>query len=126
MYRFFDGFLFRFVLDLAAFWTGLVVQVGAMLGSIYAIQEAKQNQIAKIAKISTAPRRELNSEGLAVLKMTTKSTKNPSKMDTNIHQKSDHMLTSIFHRFFVGFGGFGGPSWSPKCIKNGFETHMKR
>ena len=76
--------------------------------------------------MSTAPRRELNSEGLAVLKMTTKSTKNPSKMDTNIHQKSDHMLTSIFRRFLVGFGGFGGPSWSHKCIKNWFENHMKR
>ena len=87
---------------------------------IYTIQEAKQNQIAKIARSGTAPRRELNSEGVAVLKMTTKSTKNPLEIDSNINQKSDHILTSIFHRFLIGFGGFGGPSWSPKCIKNGF------
>ena len=125
MYNFLSWFVYGFLSIFVWFWSGLVVQVGAMLGSIY-YPRAKQNQIPKIAKISTAPRRELNSEGLAVLKMTTKLTKNPSKMDTNIHQKSDHMLTSIFHRFFVGFGGFGGPSWSPKCIKNGFQTHMKR
>ena len=89
------------------------------------IQEAMQEPTPQICKISTAPGRELNSEGVAVLKMTTKWTTNPSKMDTNIDQKSDHILTLIFHRLLIGFGGFGGPSWSPKCIKNGFETHMK-
>ena len=94
--------------------------------ALYTIQEAKQNQIAKIAKISTAPRRECNFEGSAVLKMAPKSPTNPSEMDTNIDQKPDHMLTSIVHRFLVSFAGLGGPSWSPKCIKNGFETHMKR
>ena len=72
--------------------------------ALYTIQEAKQNQIAKIAGNGTAPRRELNSEGLAVLKMTTKSTNNPLEMDTNIDQKSDHILTSICHRLLVGFG----------------------
>ena len=113
---------YRFWCDFGVVWWSKLEPCWAL----YTIQEAKQNQIAKIARSGTAPRRELNSEGLAVLKMTTKSTKNPSKMDTNIHQKSDHMLTSIFYRFLVGFGGFGGPSWSPKCIKNGFETHMKR
>ena len=76
--------------------------------ALYTIQEAKQNQIAKIAKISTAPRRELNSEGLAVLKMTTKSIENPLEMDTNIDKKYDHILTSIFHRFVVGLGQFVG------------------
>ena len=82
------------------------------------IQEAKQNQIAKIARNGTAPRRELYSEGVAVLKMTTKLTTNPSEMDANIDQKSDHILTSIVRRFLVDFGRFSGPSWSPKSIEN--------
>ena len=36
--------------------------------ALYTIQENKQNQVAKIAQSGTAPRRELNSEGVAVLK----------------------------------------------------------
>ena len=56
-------------------------------------QHPPQINQAKIAQNGTAPRRELNSEGVAVLKMAPISTKNPSEMDTNIDQNSDHILT---------------------------------
>ena len=59
--------------------------------ALYTIQEAKQNEIPKIVQISTALGRDLNFEGPAVLKMAPKSSKNPSEMDTNIDQKSDHI-----------------------------------
>ena len=46
-------------------------------------------------------------------------------MHTHIDQKSDHMLTSICHRFLVGFGGLGGPGWSPNASKTDSKTIWK-
>ena len=77
------------------------------------IQEAKKRQIAKMARNGTAPERELNSEGLAGLKMRADSTKNPSEMATNIDEKSARILTSSFHQFLVDVGRFQGPKLDP-------------
>ena len=62
-----------------------------------AMPEAKNRQIAKMSRNYTAPERELNSEGWAVLKKTTTPNKVTSQMDTNIDCKSARILTSIFY-----------------------------
>ena len=86
----FDGFW----CDCGALWAPSWSYVGLSLSLslyVYTIQKAKQNQIPQIAKISTAPWRELKLEGSTVLKMAPKSTTYPSEMDTHIVQKTDHM-----------------------------------
>ena len=80
------------------------------------IQEAKKRQIAKMARNGTAPQRELNSEGLAGLKMRAESTKNPTKKASNIDEKSARILTSKFHGFLVDVGWFQGPKLDPSCF----------
>ena len=95
---------------------------------LYTIQEAKQNQIPKIATISTAPRRERHFEGSGVFKMAPKSTTSPSEMHTNIDQKSDHFELIepfgpiIIEHFFVSRPvHFFSGAWTP-CSRYATES----
>ena len=94
------------------------------------IQEANESQIAKIAKNGTAPQRELNSEGLAGLKMRAEWTKNPSEMATNIDEKNcshlDIDISLTFGRCWTVSATQVGPKLTPKAGNQGPETLLKK
>ena len=102
MYFFFDRFLSGFLSILLhfgpAWWPKL-----EPCWALDTIQEAKQNQIAKIARSGTAPRRELNSEGRAGLilglKIHLKSIKSVKKSTKFLYP-----FSWILDGFWVGFG----------------------